>query len=192
VPETRYERVPVTTACTVISLRVSVPVLSEPTTVTHPSVSTLGSRRTSALRAAIRCTPSANTSVTTAGSPSGTAATAKLTDRNNTSHTLPDRSSSSPEITATIAKQTATSTRPSSSSRRWSGVVSVGARSSRPAIRPSSVCIPVATTRPAPRPAATTVPAWTTVARSPSGSSAERRSAACFTTGSDSPVSVAS
>ena len=41
-----------------------------------PSVSTAGSRRTSALRFTIRCTPRASEIVTTAGSASGTTATA--------------------------------------------------------------------------------------------------------------------
>ncbi len=57
---------------------VNVPVLSVPRTVTEPSVSTAGSRRTSALRAAIRRAPSARESVTTAGRDSGTAATTRL------------------------------------------------------------------------------------------------------------------
>jgi hypothetical protein len=62
----------------VISFLVSVPVLSEQITVTEPSVSTAGSRRTMAafLRAMTRV-PMASTMVTIAGSPSGMAATAK-------------------------------------------------------------------------------------------------------------------
>ena len=46
-----------TIARTVISLRVSVPVLSEQITVAAPSVSTAGSLRTMALAAAMRRTP---------------------------------------------------------------------------------------------------------------------------------------
>ena len=61
---------------TVILFSVKVPVLSEQTTLTHPSVSTLGSRRTMAPALAMRDTLSASTMVTTAGSPSGTTATA--------------------------------------------------------------------------------------------------------------------
>jgi hypothetical protein len=56
---------------TVISLRVSVPVLSEQITETEPSVSTAGSRRMMALRAAMRWTPTASVIVMTAGRPSG-------------------------------------------------------------------------------------------------------------------------
>ena len=69
---------------TVISLRVSVPVLSVHTTVQPPSVSTAASRRTSALRFAMRCTPSASETLTAVGSPSGIAETAAATA--NSSH----------------------------------------------------------------------------------------------------------
>jgi len=58
---------------------VRVPVLSEQITVTEPSVSTAGSLRTRARRWAMRPAPSASAIVTTAGSPSGMAATARLT-----------------------------------------------------------------------------------------------------------------
>ena len=64
---------------TVISFRVSVPVLSEQMTVVQPSVSTAGSRRMIARRRAARCTPMASAPVTTAASASGTAAMARLT-----------------------------------------------------------------------------------------------------------------
>ena len=83
---------------TVISLRVSVPVLSEQITVTEPKVSTLGSLRTRALRRTIRSRPSARASVTTAGNPSGTAATARLTDSKKTSSHSPPRATCSAKI----------------------------------------------------------------------------------------------
>ena len=70
---------------TVISLRVRVPVLSEQMTDTAPSVSTAGSLRIMALRQAIRCTPMASVMVIIAGSPSGIAATARLTAARNIS-----------------------------------------------------------------------------------------------------------
>ena len=57
---------------------VSVPVLSEQMTVTEPSVSTAGSLRINARRLSMRWAPSARVMVTTAGSPSGTTATAML------------------------------------------------------------------------------------------------------------------
>ena len=63
-----------------ISLRVSVPVLSVQMTVALPRVSTAGSLRIRAWRAAIRCTPTASAMVTVAGRPSGTAATASEID----------------------------------------------------------------------------------------------------------------
>jgi hypothetical protein len=69
----------VTAARTVISLRVRVPVLSEQMTETEPRVSTAGRRRMIAWRAAIRRTPIASVMVSTAGRPSGIAATAMPT-----------------------------------------------------------------------------------------------------------------
>ena len=58
---------------------VSVPVLSEQITDVQPRVSTDGSLRTMALFLAIFRVPSARQAVTTAGSPSGMAATARAT-----------------------------------------------------------------------------------------------------------------
>ncbi len=59
-------------------LSVSVPVLSEQMTLTDPSVSTLGRRRTSAFTPTNRRAPRASKTVTTAGNASGMAATARL------------------------------------------------------------------------------------------------------------------
>ncbi len=70
---------------TVIWFCVSVPVLSEQMTVAQPSVSTAVSLRMSAWRLTIRCIPNARQMVTTAGSPSGTAAIARLTAIMNSS-----------------------------------------------------------------------------------------------------------
>ena len=61
-----------TTATTVISFFVSVPVLSVQITLVDPNVSTAASRRTTAPRRAIRCTPTANAIVIATGNPSGT------------------------------------------------------------------------------------------------------------------------
>jgi hypothetical protein len=58
---------------------VSVPVLSVQMTFTDPSASTAASRRTIAPRDASLLMPSASVIVITAGSPSGTAATASET-----------------------------------------------------------------------------------------------------------------
>ena len=63
---------------TVILFCVRVPVLSEHMTFALPSVSTAGILRTIARLAAIFFMPSARTIVTTAGKPSGIAATARL------------------------------------------------------------------------------------------------------------------
>ena len=75
-----------TTSRTVISFFVSVPVLSDAITDADPSVSTALRWRTIAFRRAIRCTPIDSTTVTTAGRPSGTAATASATPRIRTSN----------------------------------------------------------------------------------------------------------
>ena len=58
---------------------VNVPVLSEQITVVQPKVSTDGNERTIACLAAIFIVPSAKHVVTTAGNPSGIAATANAT-----------------------------------------------------------------------------------------------------------------
>ena len=64
-------------AVTVMRFWVRVPVLSEQTTLTQPRVSTLGRRFTMVLTRTMRETLKASTRVTTAGRPSGTAATAR-------------------------------------------------------------------------------------------------------------------
>lgn len=78
----------VASSTTVIRFCVKVPVLSEQMTLALPSVSTAGIRRTIPRFAAIRRTPMANTMVTTAGRPSGIAATAKLMEIKNISNGL--------------------------------------------------------------------------------------------------------
>ena len=110
-----------------------------------------------AFRFAMRCTPSESTAVTTAGRPSGTAATASATPRMSTSKIAEKpRTSSTRMIVAIITTAMTMTTTPSSlptrSSSFCSGVVSVGASFSTPAMRPISVCIPVATTTARPRP----------------------------------------
>jgi hypothetical protein len=104
----------VTTARTVISLRVSVPVLSEAITVAEPSVSTAESWRTIALRRAMRRTPTRAPRSTMVGSPSGTAATASATpsSRPRSSAETP-RTCSHQTIAAIIATAMPTTTEPS-------------------------------------------------------------------------------
>ena len=57
--------------------------------VVLPSVSTAGSLRTMARRAAMRCTPMARAMVTMAGSPSGMAATARVMAKSSDSLKAP-------------------------------------------------------------------------------------------------------
>ena len=73
------------TEATIISLRVNVPVLSVQMTETDPRVSIVGKCRTIALRRAMAFTPIARVMVSTAGSPSGIAATDKPTTAMNIS-----------------------------------------------------------------------------------------------------------
>ena len=131
---------------------VSVPVLSEHTTLTHPNVSTLGRRFTMAFAFTIRETESASTIVTMAGSPSGTAATAREIAVISISPTsrfcriaMPKRSTH--KNTDTVPKIL-----PRSANRFCKGVSSTFAAFSIPAIFPISVSIPMADTLPTPRP----------------------------------------
>jgi hypothetical protein len=147
----------VTTTRTVISFLVSVPVLSEAMTVAEPSVSTAARWRTMAFRLAMRCTPRERTAVTTAGRPSGTAATASATPRIRTSNSAekPVTSSTRRIVAIITTAMTATMTasrRPRRASSRCRGVVCRGASLSMPAMRPISVCMPVATTTARPCP----------------------------------------
>ena len=137
---------------TVIRFSVRVPVLSEQMTVTEPRVSTAGSLRMRACRLSIRWAPNARAMVTTAGRPSGTAATAMLIAVRNIKRASSPRSSPRATTTATIARAAIASPRPNCSSRRWRGV---GSRSTVwiiSAMCPNSVFIPVSVTTASPRP----------------------------------------
>jgi hypothetical protein len=79
--------------------------LSVQMTDAHPSVSTAGSLRTSACRFAMRCTPMARAMVTTAASPSGTAAMASATAERSTSNSGAPRHSCTAATTATMPTQ---------------------------------------------------------------------------------------
>ncbi len=95
----------------------------------------------------------------------------------------------------TMAPMTAAataSTRPKAVSRRWSGVRVSVVSCSRPAIRPNSVAIPVATTTPVPRPYVTAVPLYAMFVRSPMDSVSSASAAVVLATGVDSPVNAAS
>ena len=153
----------VTTRRIVISLRVSVPVLSEQMTDADPRVSTDESVFTMAPRWARRCTPSASTTVSTAGNPSGTAATASDTTTRATSTTSPVSSISvvarmAAITTMAIRITAAPRIRPTRATSRCSGVGSTSCSCNMPATWPSSVSIPVATTTAVAVPRVTSVP----------------------------------
>ena len=137
---------------TVILFWVRVPVLSEHTTLTAPSVSTEGSFLTIVCTFTILVTLRARQMVTTAGSPSGTAATAR--DMAVISISIRFRFWSS-----AIIKRAAHKSRdrrlnifPSSPSLFCKGVSSSWLSLIRDAIFPISVSIPVAVTIPSPLP----------------------------------------
>ena len=135
-----------------IRFSVSVPVLSEQIQVTDPSVSTAGSRRTSALWWAIRRAPRARVTATTAGRASGTAATARLIAVRNIRPGSSPRSSPVTNTTAQMATTASAIRPPKLDSRRCRGVRTTSAVISRSAMAPSSVSVPVPTTTPRPRP----------------------------------------
>ncbi len=151
-PSTQYRRPPATTRCTVIWFSVSVPVLSVQITEVLPSVSTAGSLRMIARRLAIRETPIASVMVTAAGSPSGTAATARAIAAWNMSNTDSPRSRPTPKVTAPTARMMMSSTLLNWASFLVSGVCSVSAWAISSEMRPTSVPSPVATTMPRPVP----------------------------------------
>ena len=86
-------------------LSVSVPVLSVAITVTDPSASTAESLRTTARCRAIRSTPIARATVSTAGSPSGTAATASATAKMTIAGVRPRPSAEMPNDTERHSEQ---------------------------------------------------------------------------------------
>jgi hypothetical protein len=96
---------------------VSVPVLSEQIVVIEPSDSTATSLRISARRFNMRCAPNARLIVTTAGKPSGTAATARLTAVKNMVRGSSPRAIPMPKTIVTTIKATIASQRASPSSR---------------------------------------------------------------------------
>ncbi len=187
-PATANVRPLVRTVRAVISFFVSVPVLSEQIVVTEPSVSTAGSLRVIARRRAICCTPSASVIVTSAGRPSGTAATAKPIDAEMSSGTVKSWKTR-PMITMTtaIARMSTASSLPNRSSWRVSGVARLRTSEIIVWIRPISVAVPVAVTTPTPWPAATSVLEKSMLDRSPTPASAPTAST-FLAAATDSPV----
>ena len=195
-PDTSTWPDPVTIVSIVISLRVSVPVLSEQITDAEPSVSTDDNRFTIARWRAMRCTPRARTSDRIVGKPSGTAATASdtptsSTDTRSEASSMSDVSRMAVTTTAAMTMTASPSMRPMWETSRCSGVRSSSVLPSSSATRPISVPMPVAVTTARPRPRVTAVPLKTMLTRSPRAAGSPR-AVTSFSTGSLSPVSDAS
>jgi len=153
----------VTTLVSVISFLVRVPVLSEQMTEARPSVSTECRSFMTALRRAIPRTPMASTSERIAGRPSGTAATARDSPRSNT---VTMSCGVLTPLTHTMAAMTTTaipttmmpSDLETAATSDCNGDGSASVRSSRSAMRPISVSMPVLTTTARPTPCTMAVP----------------------------------
>ena len=115
---------------------------------TDPRVSTAGSFLIMVLTLTMRATPRARTMVTTAGRPSGMAATAREMATRSICRML--RCWTTPRRKRAAQRTTATTLNifPRSPKRLCRGVSSVGVSLIIPAILPSSVSMPVATTIP--------------------------------------------
>ena len=192
VPDRSRTRSSANTRRTVISFFVSVPVLSEQITDVLPSVSTIGRRRTRALRLTIRRTPMASEIVTTAGSASGTTATASAIPNMNISSAGRPRARPITTTSATTMRAAFASVPPRRSRFSWRGVRPASTVSTIRAIRPNSVDMPVATTTAWPRPWTTSVPAYVMFLRSPSARPGSSNAVAVLLAAADSPVSAAS
>ena len=115
----------------------------------------------------IRDTLMASTMVTTAGRPSGTAATAREIAVISISRMSRFCSTAIPNSSTQSRTDTILKNFPSSASFLWSGVNSFGTVFMIEAIFPISVCIPLAITMPSPRPPATMVDMNASFFRSP-------------------------
>ncbi len=172
-----------------IRFSVKVPVLSVRISVVEPSVSTAASRFTSALRSAMRQTPLASARVATMGRPSGTVATARAIALSTMRKRSRPAATPRPATAAAIRRVIQTNRRPRRSIRRCNGTVSSSADSTKFAIRPSSVSIPVATTIPRPDPRVTAVPLCSMQCRA-SGAASSATAPTSLSTVLDSPVSA--
>ena len=143
---------------TVISFLVKVPVLSEQITVVHPSVSTEGNFLTKAFLLIILCTPKAREIVTTAGKPSGIAATAKATDVIKISIKSPPFKIPAKNTIIQIPMVAIPIHFPRLLSFFCNGVIFAGCSWINEAILPICVSIPVCVTIALPRPNVTSVP----------------------------------
>ena len=173
---------------TVILFCVSVPVLSEQITDTHPRLSTAFSSLMMALSAAIFRVPIACTIVTMELSASGIAATASATANMSESSTGCFCQILSANTRAEMIIITMASFFPKSSKLTCNGVFLSCVAFMRSAIFPISVCIPVAVTSTVARPYVTSVPEYTILTRSASAASSTMASSV-LSTFADSPVS---
>ncbi len=154
-PSTVISPAGVQTRSTVIWFSVRVPVLSVQITVVSPSVSTDESRRTSALRFAIRCVARASDSVTVGSRPSGTSATVTpIANTKRSPRLIPANPATTRKSAPMQIARTAT-IRVRRSSSRSSGLRSRLVCCASSAIRPSRVPMPVAVTSPSPVPEVT-------------------------------------
>ncbi|GAA1222278.1 hypothetical protein GCM10009665_10640 [Kitasatospora nipponensis] len=172
-----------------IRFSVSVPVLSVQTTLVEPSVSTAESRFTTAPRRARARTPAARARVTVGSRPSGTLATSRpianvIVAVSDSPEARPSGTNATPTPTAITAISRATRL-------TWcsSGLSSRRVRWLSAAIRPSSVCMPVAVTTPSPCPPVHVVPLKSS-SRAWSNGPEESTNSAERNTGTDSPVSA--
>ena len=168
------------------------PVLSVQMTETAPRVSIAGRRRMIAFFPAIARTPIAMVMVRTAGRPSGMAATDKPTTDMKVSEksaclmNTPYESKAEP-----ISRIRMVSHLAKAFIWRSNGVCSSSTDDSMLLIRPISVLTPVAVTNPSACPAVTIVPLNAELERSPRTASV-RDGSTDFSTGTDSPVRIAS
>ena len=160
-------------------------------TVVHPRVSAAGNLLIIAFFCDIAVTPNARAIVTTAGSPSGIAATARDTDaRNAVLISIPNHTAST-KLRTVIESIAMTRNLVKSANLLVSGVTIFSVSCISFAILPISACSPVPTTIPDPVPFVMNVPLnamhfWSAiVAYSITGS-------VCLVTGTDSPVMAAS
>ena len=142
---------------TVMRFCVSVPVLSEQMICAQPSVSTAVRRRMIALRRDMFVTPMERTTVTTAASPSGMAATASETAimkelRMTSKLKPPARRSCTAKMTTQMPSTSQVRIFESWLSLICSGVCPCSALESASAILPISVSMPVAVMTAVPRP----------------------------------------
>ena len=159
----------------------------------HPRVSTECNFFTIAFRLDIRVTPIARHTVTTAGNPSGIAATAKATPANKAlSQGSLTHNQYSRKTTPQINSITKPSHFPKSSKFFCSGVNFTSASDIIVAILPTSVCIPVSVITTFPRPYVAKVDEKSIFLCSARGHSSSSITFVCLFTGTLSPVNAAS